>query len=125
MVIFVFIVLGANLPSLSAMLDHLLPALVVVATLLLAARPLTVLACLRPDRRGAWSRDELLFVAWTRETGVVPAALAGLIVSLHVPDSELVVITVALAIIVTLSLQATTKPWLARRLRLLEAEPGR
>ena len=105
------------------MLDQLFPALLVIATLLLVARPLTVLACLRPDRRGAWSRHELLFVAWTRETGVVPAALAGLIVSLHVPDSELVVITVAFAIIITLSLQATTKPWLARRLQLLEPGP--
>jgi hypothetical protein len=39
---------------------------------------------------------------------------------MHVPDSDLVVTSVALAIIVTLGLQSTTKRWLARRLGLLE-----
>jgi cell volume regulation protein A len=61
-----------------------------------------------------------VFLAWTRETGVVPAALAGIMVGLHVPDADLVVTTVALAIIVTLALQATTKRWLAHRLHLIE-----
>jgi cell volume regulation protein A len=75
-----------------------------------------------PDRRGRWSRDELLFLAWTRETGVVPAALAGVVVSEHVPHAELVATSVALAVIVTLGLQSTTKEWLARRLALLEGE---
>ena len=120
MVMFVFIVLGANLPW-RAIADELAPALVVVAALILVARPLTVISCLLPDRRGSWSRDEMAFLAWTRETGVVPAALAGVMVALDVPHSELVVTTVALAIIVTLSVQATTKRWLARRLHLLEA----
>ena len=80
------------------------------------ARPLAVLVCLLPDRRGRWTREEIVFLAWTRETGVVPAALAGIVVGLHVPHAELVVTTVALAIVVTLALQATTKRWLARRL---------
>jgi cell volume regulation protein A len=119
MVIFVFITLGANLPW-RDIADHLAPALAVVAVLVLVARPLTVLACLLPDRRGKWSREEIVFLAWTRETGVVPAALAGVVVGLHVPDANLVVVTVALTIVVTLALQATTKRWLARRLRLLE-----
>jgi NhaP-type Na+/H+ or K+/H+ antiporter len=42
-------------------------------------------------------------------------------VGLHVPEANLIVITVALAIIVTLSVQSTTKRWLARRLRLVES----
>jgi cell volume regulation protein A len=121
MVMLVFITLGANLPW-RAMADHIGPALVVLATLILVARPLTVLVCLLPDRRAAWSRNELLFVAWTRETGVLPAAIAGIAVSLGVPHSELIVTTVALAIVVTLAVQTTTKPWLARRLDLLEGE---
>jgi cell volume regulation protein A len=91
-----------------------------VLALILLARPLTVLLCLVPDRRGAWSREEVVFLAWTRETGVVPAALAGIMVGLDVPNANLIVVTVALAIIVTLSLQSTTKQWLARRLRLVE-----
>jgi potassium/hydrogen antiporter len=119
MVMLVFITLGANLPWRS-MADHFWPALAVLATLIFVARPLVVLACLLVDRRGSWTREELVFLAWTRETGVVPAALAGIIVSMHVPDSDLVVTSVALAIIVTLGLQSTTKRWLARRLGLLE-----
>ncbi|MGH3103635.1 MAG: cation:proton antiporter [Gaiellaceae bacterium] len=122
MVMFVFLTLGANLPSWDQITDHLAPAAAVLAALILVARPLAVLACLVPDRRGAWLREELVFLAWTRETGVVPAALAGLIVSMGVPDAELVVTTVALAIMFTLALQSTTKRWLARRLRLLETQ---
>jgi NhaP-type Na+/H+ or K+/H+ antiporter len=121
MVMLVFITLGANLPWRS-MADHFWPSLAVLATLLFVARPLTVLLCLLPDRRGRWSWEEIVFLAWTRETGVVPAALAGIIVSMHVPDAELVVTSVALAIIVTLGLQSTTKRWLATRLELLEPD---
>jgi cell volume regulation protein A len=119
-VILVFITLGANLPW-SDIRDNLAPALVVVVIGLIAlGRPLTVLACLGLDRRGGWTREEIAFLGWTRETGVVAAALAGLMVARDVPDSELIVTTVALAIVVTLGLQTTTKPWLGRRLGLDE-----
>jgi potassium/hydrogen antiporter len=120
MVMFVFITLGANLPW-SEIQSELGPALVVVGALILLARPLTVAVCLLPDRRGSWSREELVFLAWTRETGVVPAALAGIMVGLHVPNANLIVVTVALAIVVTLAVQSTTKRWLAKRLRLVES----
>jgi potassium/hydrogen antiporter len=119
MVIFVFLMLGANIPW-SDIRAEFAPALAVVFALILLARPFTVFLCLVPDRRGSWSREEIVFLAWTRETGVVPAALAGIMVGLHVPDANLIVITVALAIIVTLSVQSTTKRWLARRLRLID-----
>jgi potassium/hydrogen antiporter len=119
MVIFVFVTLGANLPF-DAIADEWLPALAVIATLLFVARPIAVLASLLPDRRGQWTREEIIFIGWARETGVVPAALAGLIVAMEIEDADLVVVTVALAIIVTLTLQASTKRWLARRLGLAE-----
>jgi potassium/hydrogen antiporter len=119
MVMFVFITLGANLPWRSIG-DHLLPTLGVLLILLFVARPLAVLACLLPDRRGRWTKQELLFLAWTRETGVVPAALAGIIVAMGIEHSDLVVTTVAVAVVVTLTFQATTKRWLAQRLNLLE-----
>jgi cell volume regulation protein A len=124
-VILVFMTLGANLPW-SDIWDNLGPELAVVAGLIFLARPLTVLACLPPDRRGRWTREEIVFLAWTRETGVVAAALAAVMVGLDVPNSELIVTTVALAIVVTLGLQATTKTWLGRRLGLDERDstPG-
>lgn len=120
-VIFVFITLGVNLP-LDTIPDEALPALATLAALILVARPLTVLASLLPDRRGRWTREELVFVAWTRETGVVPAALVGVLVAEGVGYEDELLTAVSLAIVVTLLLQSTTKPWLARRLGLDEAE---
>jgi potassium/hydrogen antiporter len=119
--LFVFVVLGANIPF-SALGDNLLPSLAVLAALLLVARPLTVLACALPDRRARWTRAELGFMCWTRETGVVPAALVGVLAGLGVPHESLYASVVALAIIATLVLQALPAPWLAERLGLLE--PG-
>src|SRR3954449_5124108 len=119
--IFVFVLVGANLPfhELGA---ELLPALAVVAVLLLVARPITVAICCLPDRRSRWSRSELAFVCWTRETDVVPAALVGVLAALAVPNGDLLASVVALAIIVTLTVQAIPAPWLARRLGLLEVD---
>lgn len=119
MVIFIFVALGANLPF-DRMAGSALPALAVLAGLIFVARPLTVFAALAADRRGNWRRNEALFIAWTRETGVVPAALAGVLVARGVPAEDELLTVVALAVIVTLVLQATTKGWLARRLDLLE-----
>jgi cell volume regulation protein A len=118
-VIFVFIALGAGLP-LDELREQGLPALATVAALVIAARPLAVLACLLPDRRAAWSRGELVFLAWTRETGVVPAAVAGVLVAERVPYATQIVSVVGLAIVITLLVQATTKRWLAQRLSLVE-----
>lgn len=119
MVILVFVTLGASLPW-RELAAEWAPALAVVATLILVARPIVVALCLAPDRRGAWTLREAAFLAWTRETGVVPAALAGLVVAMDVPNADLVVVCVAFAVIVTLLVQATTKPALARRLGLVD-----
>jgi cell volume regulation protein A len=117
--LFVFVVLGANIPF-ETLGEYLLPSLAVIATLLLIARPLTVLACTLPDRRARWTRSELTFMCWTRETGVVPAALVGVLAGLGVPDSDVYAGVVALAVVLTLVLQALPAAWLARRLGLLE-----
>jgi potassium/hydrogen antiporter len=122
-VIFVFVVLGANLPF-DTIPEEAGPALLTLAALIFLARPLTVLACLLPDRRGRWERNELLFLAWTRETGVVPAAIAGVVIAEGVPYESEIITVVSLAVVVTLVLQASTKAWLARRLGLDVAEPG-
>jgi cell volume regulation protein A len=119
--IFVFVLVGANLPF-HALGEEILPALAVVAVLLLVARPITVAICCLPDRRSRWSRAELAFVCWTRETGVVPAALVGVLAALAVPNGDLLASVVALEILVTLTVQAIPAPWLARRLGLLEVD---
>ena len=117
--LFVFVVLGANIPF-DDLGEHLLPALAVLATLLLLARPLTVIACTLPDRRARWTPQEI-FLCWTRETGVVPAALVGVLAGLGVPDIEIYASVVALAVVLTLLVQALPARRLASRLGLLEA----
>lgn len=121
-VVFVFVTLGANLPF-DRFDEHAAPSLLTIAALIALARPLTVFGCLIADRRGRWERNELLFLSWTRETGVVPAALVGVLVGEGVDYEAELVSVVAFAIIITLVLQATTKAWLARRLELDEGEP--
>jgi cell volume regulation protein A len=114
----VFLVLGANLP-LDELGGHLVGALAVVAVLLLAARPVTVLACTLPDRAARWTRAELAFLCWTRETGVVPAALVGILAADGVPGVDVLASVVAIAVVATLVLQAMPADRLARRLGLV------
>jgi potassium/hydrogen antiporter len=118
-VLLVFVTLGINMPFV-ALGEYLVGGLVVMAVFMFVARPVTVLACLLPDRRGQWTRNEMLFLAWCRETGVIPAALAALLLAQDVPGADIVVSMVALAVCVTLLLQATTAGPLARRLGLAE-----
>jgi potassium/hydrogen antiporter len=118
-VLLVFVTLGINMPF-EALNEYLIGGLVVMAVFIFVARPLTVLACLLPDRRGRWTRNELIFLSWCRETGVIPAALAALLLAQDVPGAEIAVLMVALAVCVTLLLQATTAGPLARRLGLVE-----
>ena len=122
--LFVFVVLGANIPF-DTLGENFLPALAVLATLLLVARPLTVLVCTMADRRAGWTRNEVAFMCWTRETGVVPAALVGVLAGLGVPHTDDYAAVVALAIFATLLLQALPAEWLARRLGLLDDEVRR
>ena len=121
----VFMVLGANIPF-DELGDNLLPALAVLATLMLVARPITVLACALPDRGARWTRNELAFLCWTRETGVVPAALVGVLAGLGVPDIErLRRASWRWRSSLTLVLQALPARWLAGRLGLLEPRDAR
>ena len=118
----VFLVLGTNLP-IGELPAHLAGCIAVVAALLLVARPLTVLACTLPDRRARWSRAELVFLCWTRETGVVPAALVGLLAARGVPGEAVLASVVTLAVVATLLFQAMPARRLAAYLGLLEHGP--
>ena len=83
--LFVFVVLGANIPF-DTLGEYLLPA-AGGARDPAARRPAADGARMRlPDRRAGWTRPELGFLCWTRETGVVPAALVGVLAGLGVPD---------------------------------------
>jgi cell volume regulation protein A len=86
------------------------------------ARPVTVFLCAWPDRRVRWSVREMLFMSWTRETGVIPGALAGLLLGMNAPQARVIASVTFIAILMTILIQATTTRWLARRLGLLEED---
>ncbi len=122
-VLLVFVTLGINLPF-ESLADYFLGGLVVMAVFIFVARPVTIVACLLPDRRGRWTRNEIIFLSWCRYTGVIPAAVASILLAEGVEGAELAVSLVALAVCATLLLQATTAGYVARRLGLVE-ESGR
>ncbi|MBL8398939.1 MAG: cation:proton antiporter [Candidatus Accumulibacter sp.] len=115
---FIFILLGAQV-DFALMNKYLVGGAAVVAVMMLVARPLTVFLCAGPDRRSRWSLKELLFMCWTRETGVIPAALAGLLLGMKAPGAEMIASVTFVAVLMTILIQAPTTAWLARRLGLL------
>ncbi len=116
---FIFILLGSQVDF--ALMDgYLAGGVAVVAVFMLVARPATVFLCALPDRRAKWSLNEMLFMCWTRETGVIPGALAGLLMGMNAPEAKLIASVTFIAILVTILVQATTTRWLAARLGLLE-----
>ncbi|MEK6745144.1 MAG: cation:proton antiporter [Nitrospirota bacterium] len=115
---FIFILLGAHV-DFGLMNQYLVGGVAIVLIFMFIARPLTVFACAGPDRRAKWSKQELLFMCWTRETGVIPAALAGMLVGLKAPGSQMIASVTFIAILMTILIQATTTKWLAGKLGLL------
>jgi len=121
---FIFILLGAQV-DFALMNRYLIGGAAVIAIFMLVARPVTVFVCAAPDRRARWSFKEMLFMCWTRETGVIPAALAGLLVGMKAPGADVIAAVTFIAVLMTILIQATTTRWLARKLGLLleEARP--
>ena len=136
----IFLLLGSQV-DFPVLATYWVPALGVVLVFMLLARPATVLVSCLPDRWAKWERNELLFMFWTRETGVIPAALAGflsaalthkghvLLASGDTAQAEAAEALLKLgpmisavtftAILLTILLQATTTRWLAGRLGIL------
>jgi cell volume regulation protein A len=116
--LFIFILLGAQV-DFTLIGQYWFGGVGVVAILMLVARPMTVFLCALPDRRARWSFGEMLFMCWTRETGVVPAALSGLLLGMKAPGAPMIASVTFIAILMTILIQAPTTEWLGRRLGLL------
>jgi len=115
---FIFILLGSQV-NFSMMGKYLWSGVALVGVLMFVARPATVFCCALPDRRAKWSYREMLFMCWTRETGVIPAALAGILLGMKVPGAEIISSVTFITILLTILIQATTTKWLANKLGLL------
>jgi potassium/hydrogen antiporter len=117
--LFIFILLGGQL-DFAQMAQHWEGGIAVALILMFVARPITVFVCALPDRRARWRLSELIFMCWTRETGVIPAALAGLLLGAKAPGADVVASVTFVAILMTILIQAPTTEWVGRRLGLLE-----
>jgi len=117
--LFIFILLGAQV-DFGLMSRYVAGGVVVVGIFMLVARPMAVFLCALPDQRARWSFNEVLFMCWTRETGVIPAALAGLLLGMKAPGAQLIASVTFIAILMTILIQAPTTKWLGRRLGLLD-----
>jgi cell volume regulation protein A len=116
---FIFILLGAQV-DFALMNEYLIGGIAVVVVFMLVARPVAVFVCTLPDRRVKWTMKEMLFMCWTRETGVIPGALAGILMGMKAPYAGVIASVTFIAILMTILIQATTTRWLARKLELLE-----
>jgi cell volume regulation protein A len=122
--LFIFILLGAQV-DFTLTSQYWFGGIAIVTVLMLVARPVTVFLCALPDRRARWSFAEMLFMCWTRETGVIPAALAGLLLGMKAPGADMIASVTFIAILMTILIQASTTEWLGRRLGLLEPRQTR
>lgn len=113
----IFVLLGTHL-SFSVLLDNLVPTLIVVGVLIFIARPVSVLACILFDKKAEWTRKQIIYLMWVRETGVIPAALAGMLVTSGVAHSDVISAVTFATIMVTLTFQASTAGLLAKFLKL-------
>jgi cell volume regulation protein A len=115
----IFILLGSQV-DFGVVNHYLLPGLAVIVVFMAIARPATVYACALPDRKAKWERNELLFMCWVRETGVIPAALSGMIAGAGIAHADVIASVTFMAILLTIVVQAGTTAYAARRLGLEE-----
>ena len=121
MKISIFILLGMHV-DFNALFQYWKESLLVVIALVFVARPMTVLICTKLDYKQKWQKNEILFMMWIRETGVIPAALSGVIVTQKVANAEIVSSVVFMTILFTLVFQATTTQMVAKKLNLVHIQ---
>ena len=117
--LFIFLLLGSQV-DFRLMGQYWFGGVIVVLIFMFVARPAAVFLCALPDRRAKWSFNEMLFMCWTRETGVIPAALAGLLLGMKAPGASVIASVTFIAILMTILIQAPTTKWLGQRLGLME-----
>lgn len=117
----IFIILGTQV-DLAILSKYLLPSIISVLGLVFIARPIVVLICTIFDRKAKWNKNEILFMMWVRETGVIPAALCGIITAMKVPGYEIISSVVFMTILITLIVQGSSTKFVAKKLGLLEVE---
>ncbi|PWV87848.1 NhaP-type Na+/H+ or K+/H+ antiporter [Paenibacillus cellulosilyticus] len=111
----IFVLLGSQV-DFGLLAQYGWQSFIAVLVLMFIARPLTVLLCAWPDRKAQWTWKEMMFMVWVRETGVIPAALSGMLIGLGIPHASIIASITFMAIVLTIMLQASTTGWLAKKL---------
>jgi potassium/hydrogen antiporter len=115
--LFVLLGLYASPPRL---VDAVVPALIAGTVLVVAARPLSVVAAAAPFRV-PW--PEQAFLAWSGLRGAVPIVLALVALQEGASGARVLVDVVFVLVVVLTLLQGTTLPFVARRLHVVASEP--
>lgn len=113
----IFVLLGVQM-NFEIIFQYWGSALILILAFVFIARPISVLLTVPFDRKAKWNIREIVYLCWTRETGVIPAALAGMLITMNVTHAELISAVTSMAIIITLTFQASTAKYLARILKL-------
>lgn len=112
-----FLTLGL-LVNPSELIPLLIPGLIISFIMIFVTRPLTVFLCLAPFRKMP-VRDKV-FVSWVGLRGAVPIVFAILPLAADVPHARLIFNIVFLCTLVSLLVQGTTLPKVAKLLGLAE-----
>lgn len=115
----IFIVLGTMI-DFKIILDHFWIHILVIIIFIFIARPLTVFISTYFDKKADWNLNQLIFMCWVRETGVMPAALTGMLMGMDIPFLSQIAAISFTTIIITLLLQATTTNIVAEKLDLIK-----
>ena len=100
--------------------EAVVPALVAGVVLVVAARPLSVVAAAAPFRV-PWR--EQAFLSWSGLRGAVPIVLALVALQEGAPEAQRLVDVVFVLVVLLTLLQGTTLPFVARRLGVVGSEP--
>ncbi|MEH7332859.1 cation:proton antiporter [Neobacillus drentensis] len=111
----IFMLLGTQV-DFRTLGQYWVQGILVVLVFMLIARPLAVLVCTLPDRKAKWKWNEIVFMFWVRETGVIPAALSGMIMAAKVDYANQIAAVTFIAILVTILIQASTTGYVAKKL---------
>ncbi|WP_336619451.1 cation:proton antiporter [Priestia megaterium] len=118
--IFMFLGTQVNFNTLG---QYWIQGTLIVLVFMFIARPLAVLLCTLPDRKAKWDWNEIVFMFWVRETGVIPAALSGMIVAANVKYANEISSVTFIAILVTILIQASTTGYMAKKLGIILKTP--
>lgn len=95
-----------------------LPGLIISLVMIFFSRPLSVFVSLIPFRR--YNFRDKIFVSWCGLRGAVPIIFAILCRAENIPHADVIFNMVFFCTLVSLVLQGTTLPWMARRMQIAE-----